>query len=211
MDAKKENYRHLADNLIKKFEKRRINACYCETAAEAREKVLSMIPKGSSIGFGGSVTLTECGILEALNTPEYDYIDRYAAATPEEVKEATRRTSVCDYFLMSTNAFTRDGELVNIDGRGNRLSFFLYGPEHVILVAGMNKMAVDVDSAIARVRNMASPPNCVRLGMNTPCATAGMCANCLSDDCICCDIVITRFSREPERLHVVLVGEELGF
>lgn len=211
MEAKKENYRHLADSVIKKFEKRRINAYYCETAAEAKEKVLSMIPAGSSVGFGGSVTLDECGILEALRDGDYDYIDRYAAKTAEETKEVARRTAVCDYFLMSTNAFTRDGELVNIDGRGNRLAYFLYGPERVILVVGMNKMAIDVDNAIARVRNFASPPNCVRLGMKTPCAELGMCANCLSDDCICCDIVITRFSREPERLHVVLVGEELGF
>ena len=211
MSPKQENYRHLAETLIKKFEKRKIDACYCETAAEAKEKVLSLIPKGASIGFGGSVTLEECGILEALNTPDYDYIDRYAANTPEAIKEVAARTAVCDYFLMGTNAFTRDGELVNIDGRGNRLAYFLYGPENVIVVTGMNKLAVDVEGAIARVRNMASPPNCVRLHMNTPCATAGVCANCLSDDCICCQIVVTRYSRVPGRIQVVLVGEELGF
>ena len=211
MDPKKENYRHLADTLIKRFEKRRMNALYCETREEARKKVMEMIPKGATIGVGGSVTLTECGIMDDIRSSDYAFIDRFSAGTPKEIKDVTARTAVADYFLMSTNAFTKDGELVNIDGRGNRLAFFIYGPEHVIVVTGMNKMAPDVPSAIDRVRSIASPPNCVRLERKTPCSVTGLCGDCLGDESICSQIVVTRRSHIPGRITVVLVGEELGF
>ena len=210
-DHKRSYYRNLSQTLVKKFARRGIDALYCDTAAEAKDAVLELMPSGSSVTWGGSMSIEEAGILDAVREGNYNIIDRSDKGPGEDPRIMLSKQMMADYFLMSTNAFTRDGELVNIDGRGNRLSYYLYGPEKVILIAGVNKLAADVDSAIARVRNMASPPNCVRLGMNTPCAATGMCANCLSDDCICCDIVITRFSRVPDRLHVVLVGEELGF
>ena len=210
MGAKQDNYRHLAETLIKKFAARNIDAVYVENRDEARDKVLSMMPKGSSVGVGGSVTLDECGLIDALREENYDFIDRYAVGTPEEQREVDARNAVADFFLMSTNAFTRDGELVNIDGRGSRLAYFIYGPEKVIVVASMNKMATDVSAAIDRVQNVASPPNCVRLSCKTPCATTGVCGDCHGDT-ICCQIVITRHSRVPGRLTVILVGEELGF
>ena len=118
---------------------------------------------------------------------------------------------MADYFLMSTNAITMDGELVNIDGRSNRVSCLCWGPQNVIIIAGMNKVALDVESALKRVRNFAAPPNAVRLNKNTPCAQTGKCADCYSPDCICSQIVITRRSSTPNRIKVILVGEELGY
>ena len=117
----------------------------------------------------------------------------------------------CDYYFMSSNAITLDGQLVNIDGRGNRVACLIDGPKNVIIIAGMNKIVTDVEAGIERVRNYASPPNNIRLGYNTPCAQLGRCANCLVDDCICCQIVITRKSKIPGRIKVILVGEELGY
>ena len=116
-----------------------------------------------------------------------------------------------DFFLMSTNAITLDGELINIDSRGNRVAFLCYGPENVLIVAGMNKLVTDVESGIKRVRDMAAPPNTVRLDKKTPCSVTGRCGNCLSPDCICSQIVVTRFSNIPKRIKVILVGEELGY
>lgn len=112
---------------------------------------------------------------------------------------------------MSTNAITMDGELVNIDGSGNRVAALIFGPEEVIIVAGMNKVTADVPGAYKRVKNIASPPNCVRLNKNTPCAMTGQCGSCLGDDCICSQTVITRRSGIPGRIKVILVGEELGY
>jgi hypothetical protein len=112
---------------------------------------------------------------------------------------------------MSTNAITLDGELVNVDGNGNRVASLIYGPKHVIVITGMNKVVPDVLQGYDRVRNIASPPNTIRLGKNTPCANTGKCGNCLSPDCICSQIVVTRRSREKERIIVILVNENLGF
>ena len=211
MLPKKEYYRNLAGTLIPRFAKRNMEAVYCETAEEAKQTVLSMIPEGSSVTNGGSVTLDETGILEVLKSDAYLYVPRSMSSDPKEQQAQFALQAQCDYFLMSTNAFTEDGELVNIDGRANRLSMLLYGPSHVIVVAGMNKFAKTREEALNRVHNMASPPNCVRLGKKTPCAATGLCGDCQSPDCICCQEVITRRSMVPGRIRIVLVGEELGF
>ena len=118
---------------------------------------------------------------------------------------------MADYFLMSSNAVTIDGELINIDGNGNRVACLIHGPEHVILIVGMNKVVTDVESGVARVRNIASPANAARLGTRTPCGAVGHCCNCNSPDCMCCQVVITRHSRHTGRIKVILVGEELGY
>ena len=136
--------------------------------------------------------------------------DRNTANGPEEMKQIMHDALSCDYYFMSSNAITHDGELVNIDGNGNRVAALIYGPENVIVIAGMNKIVKDVEEGISRSRNVAAPPNCVRLNKNTPCAVNGVCGNCLADT-ICDQIVITRASRMPKRLKVILVGEELGF
>ncbi len=211
MNPKQIYYQNLANTLIPQFAKRNMEACYCATAAEAKELVLSLIPKGSTVTNGGSMTLEETGILPALQTDDYAYVPRLKSDDKKAVQAQFARQAQCDYFLMSTNAFTADGELVNIDGNANRLSLLLHGPEHVIIVAGMNKYAKTREEALDRVHNVASPPNCVRLSRKTPCSVTGQCGDCHSPDCICCQEVITRHSLVPGRIRIVLVGEELGY
>ena len=211
MTPTKEYYRNAAQTVIKNLKKRRMDGYYCETREEAVKLALSLMPEGSSIGWGGSVTLSEYGLMDAIGGGKYELIDRSVAKTAEENKAVHAKIFGCDYFLMSTNAITYDGELVNIDGRSNRVCFLCYGPENVIVIAGMNKLESDVDSALKRVRNVASPKNALRLGRNTPCAATGKCADCLSPDCICAQTVITRMSQIPGRIKVILVGEELGY
>lgn len=211
MTPKQIAYENLANTIIKNMEKRRMEGYYCHTKEEAVKKVLELIPEGSSIGWGGSVTLTETGVMDALNQGNYRMIDRMAGKTPEEVKKINAEIFGSDFFLMSSNAITIDGELVNIDGRANRVSYLCFGPENVIIVAGMNKIVHNVEAGIARTHNVAAPPNTVRLNRNTPCAKTGKCGDCYSPDCICGQVVITRLSMVPNRIKVVLVGEELGF
>ena len=202
---------NLADTMIKNMAKRNIEGYYCATSAEAVEKALSLMPEGSSVTWGGSMTLTECGLMDALKTANYEIIDRDTAKTPEESRVMYSKQVLADYFLMSTNAITIDGELVNIDGRSNRVSCLCWGPQNVIIIAGMNKVVPDVESAIKRVRNMAAPANCVRLNKNTPCAQTGKCGDCYSQESICSQVLITRRSSAPNRIKVILVGEELGY
>lgn len=211
MLPKQKYYENVAATVIKNLEKRRMAGYYCQTKTDAVNKVLEIMEKGKSVAWGGSMTLDECGIMDAVRNGGYEVIDRNTAKTEEEKKDIYGKICGCDYFLMSSNAITLDGELVNIDGRGNRVSFLCFGPDNVIIVAGMNKLATDVKAAIARVRNMAAPPNTVRLSKNTPCSVTGECADCLSPDCICAQTVITRLSMTPDRIKVILVGEELGY
>ena len=208
---KKEYYKNLATTVLKGFDKRFIEGYYCETAEEAKALALSLVPQGASASFGGSMTLEETGILEALrNRNDITLFDRATATTPQEMKKIMHDALSCDYYFMSSNAITVDGELVNIDGNGNRVAALIYGPENVIIIAGMNKISKNVEEALTRVRNTASPLNCIRLNKNTPCAKNGVCGNCLSDT-ICDQIVITRASRVPKRIKVILVGQELGY
>lgn len=212
MSYKSERYALAAPGLIKNFQKRGMDAVYCATSDNAREKVLSMIPEGSSVTCGGSETLNETGIFSAVQNGPYNFIDRKSAKTKEEARALYGKIVCADYFLTSTNAFTKDGQLVNIDGNGNRVACLINGPEHVIVVTGMNKLTESTADAIARIHDAAAPPNAVRVGCkNTACVKTGICGECLSPDCICCQVVITRKSREPGRITVVLVGEELGF
>ena len=207
----KQYYENLAKTIIKNLEKRQMEGYYCETTKEAIDKLLSLMPPSSTIGFGGSMTLVETGILDLLKTHDYTLYDRDVATTKEEQKQVYTNIFNSDYFLMSTNAITIQGELINIDNRSNRVSFLCFGPEHVIIIAGMNKVVTDVDSGMKRVRNIASPKNTVRLHKHTPCSNTGVCSDCFSPDCICSQIVVTRFSHIPNRIKVILVGEDLGY
>lgn len=210
MTPKKICYGNTAKTIIKELEKRSMEGYYCETKEQAVEQVLSLIAAGSTVASGGSVTLEESGVLPAVREGSYTYIDRMTARTEEERREVYARTVMADTYLMSSNAITLDGQLVNIDGNGNRVACLITGPKQVIVVAGMNKVVGTVEEGISRVHNMAAPPNSVRLGLKTPCSQTGKCADCLSPDCICQQTVITRKSKNG-RIKVVLVGEELGF
>ena len=211
MSPKEIAKQNLANTIIKNMEKKNLEAYYCATSKEAVEKALSLMPEGASITWGGSESIKECGVMDAIKGANYELIDRADAKTPEEDRIMYSRQVMADFFLMSSNAITIDGELVNIDGRANRVSLLCWGPQNVIVIAGMNKIASDVESAIQRVRDAAAPPNTVRLNKNTPCAQTGRCGNCYSPDCICSQIVITRRSSTPKRIKVILVGEELGY
>ena len=212
MTPKQQAYKTLGNTMIKNFKKRNMEAFYCETSEEAVKLAMELMKDGGTVGMGGTETVKETGLLDAVKAAEYlTFIDRNVAKTPEEKKEIFLKTMQSDYFLTSSNAITVDGELVNIDGNGNRVACLIHGPEHVIVVAGMNKVVDDVDSGIERVGIYAAPPNAARLGTRTPCAALGHCGDCHSEDCMCCQIVITRHSRHKGRIKVILIGEELGF
>ena len=213
MTPKQTYYQNVADTIIKGLRKRQMEGYYCPDRASAVKKALELMPEGSSIGWGGSMTLSETGLMDALRQSRelYSLIDRDTAKTPEAQRRLYGAICCSDFFLMSTNAITADGELVNIDGRGNRLAFLCYGPQNVLILAGMNKVVPDVESGVKRVRNIASPPNTVRLNKKTPCAVTGICGDCFSPDCICSQLVITRRSGIPGRIKVLLIGEELGY
>lgn len=212
MTPKETFYKNQAKTIIENLKKRQMEGYYCPTRADAVQKAMELVAKDSSVTFGGSMTLSEAGIMDALhNRDDITLYDRSKAATPEEVQKIYREAFFCDYYFMSTNAITLDGELVNIDGNGNRVAALVFGPANVIIVCGMNKISTDIDEAIARVRNIAAPPNCNRLDRKTPCAVTGKCGDCLSPDCICNHTVITRRSGTPGRIKVLFVGEELGY
>ncbi len=210
MDLVKEAYKIQGQTIIKNLEKRLIEGYYCDTGEEAAEKILSLIEDGSSVSWGGSRTLDEIGIKEKLNDRNLTVIDRDKAQNPEERIKLMKDALHCNYFLTSTNALTIDGELVNIDGNGNRVAAICFGPDNVIVVAGMNKLTANIDSAIDRVRINACVPNAIRFNLKTPCALSGECKDCLSTS-ICGQIVVTRVSKPQNRIKLILVGENLGF
>ncbi|MCQ2597621.1 MAG: lactate utilization protein [Treponema sp.] len=204
-------YKNQAASIIKKLNMRKMEGYYCENVEEAKAKLLELIGDGKkSVAYGGSMTLDENGFKTAVTEAGHELVIRENYKTPEEIKECNAKQITSDVFLMSTNAITVDGELVNIDARGNRVCYMIYGPDSVIIVAGMNKVVATVEDGIRRVRNEATPPNCNRLNCNTPCAVTGKCGDCYTDS-ICCQIVVTRMSRVPNRIKVILVGETLGF
>lgn len=211
MTIKQQSFQNTANSLIKNLEKRNMEGYFVESSKELVPLVLSMMDPNTSVSFGGSETLKETGMLNALQAGDFTIIDRTKAVTDEERREIYAKSVMSDYFFMSSNAVTLNGELVNIDGTGNRVSCLIHGPKHVYIIVGMNKIVSDVESAISRVQNIATPPNGVRLNRQTPCAKVGHCEDCLSPDCMCNQIVITRRSGHTGRIKVFLVAEELGY
>ena len=210
-DTKRVSYRTTAETVIKNLKRRNMEGYYCETSEEAVELVRSMIPAGDSITWGGTVTFGETGVKAALEKGDWRMIDRATATTPEEKREMWRDRTSADWFFMSANALTLDGELVNIDGNSDRLSLLLHGPEHVVVLVGMNKLVADVDAGFKRIRTVTCPLNAARLHTNTPCEVAGVCSECHSERCMCCQMVVTRHSRHEGRIKVILIGESLGY
>ena len=204
-------YENQAATIIKKLNMRKMEGYYCKNVEEAKAKMLELIGnEKKTVGYGGSMTLDENGFKDSVTAAGHELIIRENYKPPEEEKELKSKLTNADFFLMSTNAITLDGELVNIDGRGNRVSYLIYGPDNVIVIAGMNKVVSTVEDGYRRIRNIATPPNCNRLDCKTPCATTGKCGECFTDS-ICCEFVTTRMSRVPNRIKVILVGETLGY
>ena len=198
----------LAQTVVKGLISRNMTGYYAADREEALVTALSLIPAGASVTMGGSVSAAEIGLVDAVKKGDYRFIDRNAYADKREV---LLDAYDADVFLSSVNAMTQDGILVNIDGNANRVSAIAQGPKKVIFIVGLNKVCPDLDSAMKRARNVAAPVNAQRFGLSTPCAKTGTCMDCKSPDTICCQFLITRFSRHPGRIHVILVNENLGF
>ena len=199
----------LAQKVIKGLASRNMTGYYAATKEEALQIALSLIEEGSTVTMGGAMSAHEIGLVDAVKEGPYNFIDRDAW---EDKRAAMLAAYDADVFLASVNAMTDDGVLVNIDGNANRVSAIAQGPKKVIFIVGMNKVCgSDVDSAIKRARNVAAPTNAQRFGLSTPCTKTGACANCKSPDTICCQFLITRYSRHAGRIHVILVNDNLGF
>ena len=203
-------YKKRGEILVKNLKSRHFDAWYCDTKEEALAKALELIPEGSTVGWGGAMSAQQIGLMDALKVGAYRVIDRDQCQTMEEREQAMRACFSADVFLTGANALSMEGEMVNIDGNGNRVAAIVYGPKQVLVIAGMNKVMDTLEEAMRRARTVAAPMNKQRFGGGTPCSVTGKCGDCKSDTCICNQILITRNSRIPGRIQFILVGEELG-
>lgn len=204
-------YAKRGEILVKNLRSRHFDAHYCTTKEEALEKALSLIPQGASVGWGGATSAQQIGLLQAVRQGDYRPIDRDSCQTPQERQQAMRNAMTADVFITGANALSLDGQMVNIDGMGNRVASIIYGPKTVIVIAGMNKVEDTLEKAMIRARTVAAPINQQRFMGDTPCSKTGSCGECKSESCICNQIVITRHCRPVERIRFILVGEDLGF
>jgi len=211
IDVRYERNRKLAEQVIKNLSERNMNGYYADTKEEALKIALSLIPEGSSVTKGGSASCDEIGLTDAIKNGNYTYIDRSLAKTQDEKVEMYRKAYSVNVYIGSTNAISEDGILINIDGTGNRVSAYAYGPDKLVLIVGMNKVAQDLDAAMKRARGEASTINAQRFNLSTPCTKTGRCFDCKTPDTICCQFLITRYSKPKDRINVILVNENLGF
>lgn len=209
--VKKMYYEKRGQILVKNLRSRHFDAVYCDNAAAALEKALEWIPREATIGWGGCTSVQQIGLLQALKDGGYHTFDRDTCGTQQERMQMMKQCLTSDIFLTGANALSLDGQMVNIDGIGNRLAAIAYGPDTVLVVAGMNKVADTLEDAVTRARNIAAPVNNQRFDNQNPCKTTGTCANCKCETCICNQILITRNCRPAGRIKFILVGEDLGF
>ena len=212
MTPKQQAYEVTASTIIKNLAKRRMEGFYCPDSRSAVAKALELMPKGCSIAWGGSATVQQTGLMEAIRGGSYQIIDRDEAKTPEEKRVMFSRIVMADYFLMSANAITLDGQLMNIDGNGNRVASSLYGHKKVWFIVGRNKLAPTYEEALWRARNIAAPKNAQRLGRKTPCAVHGdRCYDCKSPERICRGLVVLWEAVANMEMEVVLIDQDLGY
>ena len=206
-----EYYLACADKIIAAMKTRQMECIYFENRKDMLEYLKAVIPAKATAAWGGSMTLKDSGVIDLLRGGLCKIIDRDAAKTPEEAHKCMHQAFNADCYFLSANAITMDGKLVNIDGNGNRVAARIYGPKDVYVIAGMNKVVKDEDAAMDRIKNMAAPMNAMRLTTGAPCTKTGNCMHCKGSGTICCHTVVTRYSRHPGRIKVLLVGEELGY
>ena len=213
-EIKNWHYEKRAEALVKNLQKRRFNACYTATAEAGRDAVLGLIPDGACVALTGSQTLEHIGVKPHLraNKEKYKLLDPYEPGiTPAEGMARRKRGLTADVMVSSTNAVTEDGVLVNVDGMGNRVAAMMFGPEKVILAVGMNKVVEDVPAAMERLRRVARPMNNKRYGLPNPCNETGFCVDCRAATRICNFFTLIEQSMNPSRLHIVLIGQDLGY
>lgn len=211
LTQRKMQYDKAGAKVAEALNKRYFEAYYCSDRAAALEKILELIPQDHVVSWGGTATVDELGVKEALRQRGQAVIDRDTAQDAQERQQMLKQALTCDTFLMGSNAISADGQLVNIDGTGNRVAALCFGPTQVVVVAGMNKVAGDLDGAMRRAREVAAPMNAQRFPLKTPCVANGLCGDCKGPDSICAQIVTTRLCKPAGRIKVVLVGEDLGF
>ena len=208
--ATKSYYAKRGSILVKNLQSRHFDAYYCDNKEKALKKALELIPEGASVGWGGALSAEQIGLMEAVKEGNFRAIDRSLAKNDEERQQMMKDMMFCDVFLTGANGLSLDGQMVNIDGTGNRVAATIFGPKSVIVVAGMNKVEDSLEAAINRARTVAAPMNNQRFNNDNPCSTTGTCGNCKNETCICNQIVITRHCRPVGRIKFILVGEELG-
>jgi len=212
------------EKLFKNLEKNKMHPVFVETKEDAKKAVQDMLFEGCVITWGGSMSVNECGINELFKDDKYNFMDRgRKGITAEEQQECFKASVGADFFFCSANAITENGELLNVDGLANRVSSIAFGPKKVVMIVGKNKIVPDLKSAFLRVKKIAAPKNCVRLGIDNPCAKLGHCVSllnnpdpdfadgCQKDTRICCDYLISALQRHKDRIVVVLVNEDLGY
>lgn len=197
--------------LVKNLRSRHFEAYYCKDKQTALQKAMELIPVGASVGWGGVMSAVEIGLLDAVRSGDYRSLDRESCETQEERDEMEIACLTADVFITGANGLSLDGQMVSIDGRGNRVAAIVYGPKKVLVIAGMNKVSDTIESALQRARTVAAPINMQRFMKDTPCAVTGVCGDCKSVDCICNQILVTRHCRPVDRICFILVGEDLGF
>lgn len=208
---KKLYYEKRGQVIVKNLKNRHFEAYYCPTGEDALKKALELIPEGATVGWGGAMSAQQIGLMDALNKGNYNALDREKCQTAQEREAMMHDCLSADVFLTGANALSLDGQMVNIDGNGNRVAAIIYGPKKVLVIAGMNKVEDTLDAAVCRARTKAAPMNQQRFSLaGNPCAATGICADCKSENCSCNHIVITRHCRPAGRIQFILVGEELG-
>lgn len=209
-DPRQMYYEKRAQFLLKNLKARHFGAWYCADKEEALRKALELIPSGATVGWGGAMSAVQIGLMDSLRAGEYRVIDRDKTSNSEERHAAMKQCLTSDVFITGANAISLDGQMVNIDGVGNRVAAIVYGPDTVIVIAGMNKVADTLEDAVRRARTVAAPSNKQRFPAETPCLVTGTCADCLSPGCICNQILVTRNCNPAGRINIILVGEDLG-
>ncbi|KPU27199.1 membrane protein [Caloranaerobacter sp. TR13] len=197
---------------IENLEKNNMHGYFVQSEREAIEKIKELIKEGDTVTVGGSMTLFEVGVIDFLRNGKYNFLDRYKdGLTSEDIKQLYRNSFSADVYFTGSNAITEEGELYNVDGRGNRVAAMIYGPDKVIVVVGVNKIVKNIDEAIERNRELAAPANAKRLNRKTPCAEVGYCMDCMSPDRICNEYVVIKRQMQKGRIHVIIVNKDLGY
>lgn len=200
------------ERVIENLEKNNMNGYWIQSREEVIDMIEELVPQGSLVGCGGSMTLFESGVIDYLRCGKYEFLDRYASGlSKEDIKEVYRKSFFSDAYFVSSNALTEKGELYNVDGNGNRVAAMLYGPDKVIVIVGVNKIVKDIEEAIKRNREIAAPANAKRLNLNTPCTKIGYCVECQSEDRICCEYTLIRKQRTKGRIHVLILSDSVGY